>query len=35
MLAANTAAHEGFPDVPVADTNEQAIAQQIANEAGV
>lgn len=35
MLAANAAAHDGFPDVPVADSYEQAIAQQIANEAGV
>ncbi len=35
MLAANTAAHHDFPTLPVADASEQAIAQQIANEAGV
>ncbi len=35
MQAANTAAHQDFPDVPVASASEQAIAQQIANEVGV
>ena len=35
MLAANTAAHQDFPDVPVASTYEQGIALQIANEAGM
>ncbi|MHB8599419.1 MAG: hypothetical protein ACYDER_21735 [Ktedonobacteraceae bacterium] len=35
MLAANTATHQDFPDVPVADANGQAIAQQIANKAEI
>lgn len=35
LLAANAAAHRYFPMLPVADASEQAIAQQIANEAGI
>ena len=35
LLAANAAAHGYFPDIPLADSYEQAIAQQIANQAGV
>ncbi len=35
LLAANAAAHRYFPTLSVADANEQTVAQQIANEAGV
>lgn len=35
MLAANAAAQQDFPDVLVAHASEQALAQQIANEARV
>ena len=35
MVSANTATHQDFLDVPLANSYEQAIAQQIANEAGV